>query len=65
MSENITIQELVHKLYAATQRMGRKNQHRALMLHSMSAIIQLSRRIDAQEERQAEREDKRVELVTL
>lgn len=46
----VTIRELVDKLHAATERMGKKNGHRILMLHAMSAIMQLSKRVDEQQE---------------
>lgn len=65
MSEGVSVKELVDRLYAATQRMGRKNTHRALMLHAMSAIMQMSKRIDAQEEREAEARERDRPLVQL
>jgi len=67
-NSEISVRELVDKLYGATQRMSRKNGHRVLMLHAMSAIMQLSKRIDAIKEAEllAEKpEAPRVELVTF
>lgn len=68
MSGEVTVRELVRKLHDATERMSKKNGHRVLMLHAMSALMQLSKRIDAQEERDAaaaEAEKPRVELATF
>jgi hypothetical protein len=66
VSENITVRELIDRLYAATQRMGRKNSHRALMLHSMSALMQLSKQVEQASEPQPEPvSENRVQLVTL
>lgn len=62
MSEGeITIGALVDRLKGATERMGRKNPHRALMLQAMSAIMDLSTMIAVQDA--AEAEKPRIELA--
>lgn len=64
--DSISVRELVTKLHDATERMSRKNGHRILLLHAMSAIMELSNRIDAQKEAEAAAAEKpRVELVTM
>ena len=40
--DGIKIVDLIHQMHAATERMGKNNSHRALMLQAMSTIMQLS-----------------------
>jgi hypothetical protein len=57
--KGLTVHELLRELRAATERMSKTNPHRALMLHSMSALMQLAARV--QDKPEAERP--RVELA--
>lgn len=54
----ITIRELITKMHDAAGKMSRKNPHRALMLHAMSAIIQMLKRTAAAEEIAADAAEK-------
>jgi ABC-type branched-subunit amino acid transport system ATPase component len=42
----ITIRELLDKLYDAKEKMSDSNPHRALIVHAMSAIMQMSSLIE-------------------
>jgi hypothetical protein len=61
-TDEITVMDLIHRLYDAKEKMSVTNPHRALILHAMSALMQLSRRLEDIEAQQAEQP--RVELVT-
>jgi hypothetical protein len=62
MEGEITVRELVNLLHESTGKMSRKNKHRALMLHAMSAIMQLYTRVEDLEQRVPE-ESPRIQLV--
>jgi hypothetical protein len=57
--DGVKIVDLIHQMHAATARMSKKNEHRALMLQAMSTIMQLVSMVPA-----AKPEPPRVVLAT-